>query len=181
MSTPGPSRHSIHDFCFFGPNGSLTPTGDLVIESRAWRERLFAQRAEPPASAYPPIMDKINDKVRRLYPGIGMGGGGGGMALNQLLVVMDGIDEPPMMRKFFTNRINTFLDAMFVIPRKVGPVSLRMRPPKPRAGADLLHRCLQRPDRACSTRHSRAPGRMGRHIWFRTPTKNDRRTSSTCT
>ena len=25
---PGPSRTSIHDFCFFGPNGSLTPTGD---------------------------------------------------------------------------------------------------------------------------------------------------------
>ena len=74
------------------------------------------------------------------------------MALNQLLVVMDGIDEPPMMRKFFTNRINTFLDAMFVVPRKVGPVRLRMRPPKPRAGADLLHRRLQRPDRACSTR-----------------------------
>src|ERR1700689_506396 len=35
---------TIHDLCFFGPSGSLTPTGDLVIESRAWRERLFAQR-----------------------------------------------------------------------------------------------------------------------------------------
>ena len=45
-----------------------------------------------------------------------MGGGHGGLALNQLLVVMDGIDEPPMMRKFFTNRLNTFLDAMFVVP-----------------------------------------------------------------
>ena len=45
---------------------------------------------------------------------------GGGMALNQLLVVMDGIDEPPLMRKLFTNRFNTFLDAMFVVPRKIG-------------------------------------------------------------
>ena len=42
--------------------------------------------------------------------------GTGGQALNQLLVVMDGIDEPPVVRKFLTNRINTFLDAMFVIP-----------------------------------------------------------------
>ena len=145
MSTS--ATNSIHDFCFYGPNGSLTPTGDIVIESRAWRERLFAERAEVPASAYPPIMDKINDKVRRFYPGMGMGGGGG-MALNQLLVVMDGIDEPPMMRKFFTNRINTFLDAMFVIPRKVGPVSAPDATPEAAPGADLLHRRLQRPDRA---------------------------------
>jgi len=67
-----------------------------VIESRAWRERLFTERADPPASTYPPIMDKINDKVRRFYPGNGHGRRGG-MALNQLLVVMDGIDEPPMI------------------------------------------------------------------------------------
>ena len=45
---------------------------------------------------------------------------GGGMALNQLLVQMDGVDEPPMMRKFMTNRINTFLDATYIVPRKVG-------------------------------------------------------------
>ena len=60
---------------FFGPNGSLTPTGDLVIESRAWRERLFAQRAEAPASGYPPSWTRSTSKVRRFYPGFGMGGG----------------------------------------------------------------------------------------------------------
>ncbi len=44
---------SFHDFCFYGPNGALTPTGDLVLETRAWRERLFADRAEPRAAPTP--------------------------------------------------------------------------------------------------------------------------------
>ena len=65
------------------------------------------------------------EKVRRFYPGFGMGGMGG-QALNQLLVVMDGIDEPPMLRKFITNRTNSFLDAVFVVPRKLGPIKLRL-------------------------------------------------------
>ena len=33
-----------------GPSGALTPDGDLMLETRAWRERLFAARAEPPRS-----------------------------------------------------------------------------------------------------------------------------------
>ena len=32
-----------------------------------------------------------------MIPGMG---GGGSLALNQLLVVMDGIDDPPLTRKF---------------------------------------------------------------------------------
>jgi cell division protease FtsH len=162
---------SIHDFCFYGPNGSLTPTGDIVIESRAWRERLFAERAEPPARVHPPILERINEKVRQYYPGFGMNTGG--MALNQLLVVMDGIDEPPMMRKFFTNRINTFLDAMFLIPSKVRRVSLRLPPPKPRAEQIYFIGACNVPIEQLDPALTRA-GRMGRHIWFRTPTKTDR-------
>src|SRR5438270_14085534 len=49
---------SVSDLCFFGPNGSLTPTGDLVIESRAWRERLFASRAESSRSGYATFVEK---------------------------------------------------------------------------------------------------------------------------
>jgi cell division protease FtsH len=107
-----------------------------------------------------------------MFPG--MGGMGGGLALNQLLVQMDGVDDPPFMRKFFTNRINTFLDATYVVPQRIGKRSMRLRPPKPRSeqiyfiGAtnvpiDVLDPALIR------------PGRMGRHIWFRTPTKDDRK------
>ena len=124
------------------------------------------------ASAYPPIMDRINDKVRRFYPGFGMGGTGG-MALNQLLVVMDGIDEPPMMRRMLTNRTNTLLDALYVVPRRIGKVSLRISRARVQAnniyfiGAcnvslDVLDPALTR------------PGRLGRHIRFRTPIKHDR-------
>ena len=33
--------------------GALTSTGDLVMETAAWREKLFAMRAEPRAPALP--------------------------------------------------------------------------------------------------------------------------------
>ena len=35
----------MEELCFFGGNGALTPTGDLILETRAWRERLFASAA----------------------------------------------------------------------------------------------------------------------------------------
>jgi ATP-dependent Zn protease len=110
-----------------------------------------------------------------VFPGGMMGGMmGGGMALNQLLVQMDGVDSPPMMRRFFTNRLNTFLDATYIIPPRAGPVPLRLRPPKPRSeqlyfiGATNVP--IDRLDPALIR-----PGRMGRHIWFRTPTADDRK------
>ena len=46
-----------------------------------------------------------------------MMGQGGGLALNQLLVVMDGIDDPPLMKRFRTRNFNTFLDALYIVPR----------------------------------------------------------------
>ena len=41
---------------------------------------------------------------------------GGGLALNQLLVVMDGIDNPPFMKRVFTNKTNAVLDAIYFVP-----------------------------------------------------------------
>ncbi len=117
----------------------------------------------------------MNERIQRLYPGFGgMGGGmGGGMALNQLLIVMDGIDEPPLVRKVLTNRINTFLDAMFVVPAKLGPLRLRLRTPKPRSEQIYFIGACNVPIEVLDPALTR-PGRMGRHIWFRTPTKDDR-------
>jgi cell division protease FtsH len=163
---------SIHDLCFFGPNGSITPSGDLVMESRAWREMLFASRAEAPQSAYEGFMGGVRDRVQRFMPGM-FGGGYGGQALNQLLVVMDGIDEPPAGRKFFTNRINTFLDAIFIVPSKIGHVSLRLAPPRVRPEQIYFIGACNVPIEVLDPALTR-PGRMGRHIWFRTPTKDDR-------
>ena len=173
IGATGAEADSIHDLCFFGPNGSITSSGDVVIESRAWREKLFAARAESTATGYATFTARVSEKVRGLYPGFGMGGGGGGMALNQLLIVMDGIDEPPMFRKFVTNRTNTFLDAMFVIPSKIGKLRLRLRPPRPRQEQIYFIGACNVPIQVLDPALTR-PGRMGRHIWFRTPTKDDR-------
>ncbi len=60
-------HESFHDYCFYGPNGALTPTGDLVLESRAWRDKLFATRAEAPRPMYPPAIQRISDSVRGYF------------------------------------------------------------------------------------------------------------------
>ena len=85
-----------------------------------------------------------------MFPG-GMGGPMGGMALNQLLVVMDGIDNPPFMRRVVTNRTNTLLDASFIVPRRIKGKSLRLPRASPAQGAGLLHRRHERPDPPRST------------------------------
>src|SRR5207237_6502239 len=73
-----------------------------------------------------------------------------------------------------TKGINVLLDAVYIGPRRIKKVRLRMPPPKPRkeqiyfigatnVSMDVLDPALTR------------PGRMGRHVWFRTPTKDDRK------
>ncbi|MGZ4200648.1 MAG: AAA family ATPase [Thermoleophilaceae bacterium] len=168
----GAAPGTIHDHLFFGPNGSITPTGDLVLETRAWRERVFAQRAPGPAVTMPPIYGKLDEIARLAFPGGMMGGGG--MALNQLLVQMDGIDDPPFFRRFFTNRFNTFLDALYIVPQRIGSVSLRLPKPKPLPHQIYFIGATNVPIEVLDPALIR-PGRMGRHIWFRTPTKDDRK------
>ena len=159
------------DLLFYGPMGSRDPSGDLIVETRAWRDRLFDSRAPQPlgVSGFQLRMASV---FNFMFPG-GMGGMGGGMALNQLLVVMDGIDNPPWMKRTFTSKLNTLLDATFIVPRSIGKVKLRMPAARPRndqiyfVGATNVP--IDRLDPALIR-----PGRMGRHVWFRTPTKDDR-------
>ncbi len=162
---------SLNELCFFGPNGSLTPTGDIVIESRQWREQLFAQRAESAGARNQGFLASVAKRVNVAFPGMGAMGYQG-QALNQLLVVMDGMGEPPVFRKFVTNRTNTFLDAMFVIPAKIGRLRLRIPTPKPRKEEIYFIGACNVPIQVLDPALTR-PGRMGRHIWFRTPTKDD--------
>jgi ATP-dependent Zn protease len=174
--TPNPTPYSpgsLHDHLFYGPMGALNPTGDMILETRAWRERLFASRHEPPAAGLPAFYAKLDSIMRQAFPGGGMFGGYG-MALNQLLVQMDGIDEPPFFRKFFTNRLNTFLDALYIVPQRIGSVKLRLPKPKPRNEQVYFIGATNVPIDALDPALIR-PGRMGRHIWFRTPTKRDRK------
>ncbi len=164
---------TVHDHLFYGPTGALTPDGDLVLETRAWRERMFELRAPQPRQVYPAFYSRAAGIVQHfMIPG--GGGQGGGLALNQLLVVMDGIDEPPLMKKWLTRKQNTFLDALYVIPQRLWRLRLRRRPPNPRPEQiyfiGACNVALEQLDPALTR-----PGRMGRHIYFRTPTWEDRR------
>ena len=116
------------------------------------------------------LQTRVASALNFMFPGMG---GMGQLALNQLLVVMDGIDNPPFTKRVLTSRFNTFLDATYVVPRRLGRSQLRLPPPGPRGdqiyfiGATNVP--LDRLDPALIR-----PGRMGRHVWFRTPTKQDR-------
>ncbi len=160
-------------FEFYGPFGAINPSGDLIHENAAWREHMFALRAPERQSPYPGWMTKVGNIVNQgIFPG--MMGGGGQLALNQLLVVMDGIDNPPFMRRFLTNRVNSFLDAVYVVPRRLGRVSLRLPRPRPLGAQIYFIGATNVPIENLDPALTR-PGRMGRHVWFRTPTKDDRK------
>jgi ATP-dependent Zn protease len=165
----GAGTVGIEELCFFGPNGALTPTGDLILETRAWRERLFTERRAVTGEG----RSAVGGIVNRIFPGGGMFGGGQ-LALNQLLVVMDGIGDPPFMRKTFTNRVNTFLDATYVVPQRIGSLSLRLRKPRPSGNQIYFIGACNAPLESLDPALVR-PGRMGRHVWFRTPTRDDRK------
>src|SRR3954463_13776304 len=72
----GNSRTREDDFMF----SAMEATGDVVIENRQWREKMFELRA-PERRAAPRWIERANQGV---FPGMGMGMGGG-LALNQLL------------------------------------------------------------------------------------------------
>jgi ATP-dependent Zn protease len=230
---------------FFGAWGATAPGGDQIVETREWRDWLFEQRAPERRSPYPSWYSGLAGRVNGVFDGQGMFpgmGGGGGMALNQLLVVMDGIDNPPFFRRVLTNKTNSFLDATYLVPRRVGrnvgaiigaavavfaflvlindlanvsgtvfvnfllasssfwnavfiaftlmllwagisftrralkEGTMLLRVPKAKPNDAQIYFIgatnvpLERLDPALIR-----PGRMGRHVWFRTPTKDDRK------
>jgi len=159
----------VHELLWYGPHGALNPSGDLVLESRRWRERLFAERAPEPRRPSG-VVAKANGVLTFMFPG---GMGGGSLALNQLLVVMDGIDNPPFFKKFFTSKTNTLLDGIYIVPRRLGRFSLRLPAARPRKEQIYFIGATNVPVDRLDPALTR-PGRMGRHVWFRTPTKQDR-------
>ena len=115
----------------------------------------------------------------------GMGGGGGGMGgffgggqlgLNTLLVMMDGVDNPGYFKQLGRRFVNISLDGLFV-PRQIGMngTRIKLRIPILRAPRYniLFVGATNRPqvlDEAVVR-----PGRFGRQIIFRMPTKEDRK------
>jgi ATP-dependent Zn protease len=162
------TQAQMEEHLFHGPWGALTSSGDLVLETRAWRERVFALRQETPLA--PSGAAAVGERIQNfMFPGMG-----GGMALNQLLVQMDGMDSPAVMKKWATKKFNTFLDASYFVPQTLFGKRMRLKPARPRPeqvyfiGATNVD--INELDPALIR-----PGRMGRHIWFRTPTVEDRK------
>jgi ATP-dependent Zn protease len=163
----GMRRHALGESHATFEEPTFEQSGDLVLETRAWREKQFALRA--PERCAP---SRLNQIVNQAVPG-GMFGGMGSMALNQLLVVMDGLDSPPLGRRIVTGSVNTMLDALYFIPSRWRGHSLRLPPPRPRPEQIYFIGATNVPIEQLDPALTR-PGRMGRHVWFRTPTKSDR-------
>src|ERR1700682_5337025 len=107
-----------------------------------------------------------------------MGGmfGGGQLGLNMLLVLMDGIDNPGMLVRQLRGLVNLTLDGLF-IPRVIGfnGTRLQLRIPALKAPKYniLFIGATTRPpvmDEALTR-----PGRFGRQIVFRLPSREDRK------
>jgi len=174
VGTMQPLLSDLEQQQFYGPWGSFSASGDLICETREWREQLFASRAPGFVPVLPPALAAFYGRINNFIGGIGgMGGMGGGMALNQLLIQMDGVDEPKFWSKFWTNRINNLLDATYLVPRTLFGRSLRKKSPKPRPEQIYFIGATNVPIDNLDPALIR-PGRMGRHVWFRTPTKDDR-------
>ncbi|WP_445150105.1 AAA family ATPase [Baekduia sp. Peel2402] len=158
---------------YYGPWGAVSASGDMVMENAAWRDHLFASRAPGVVPVLPPALARMYGRINDFIVPGGMGGAGGGMALNQLLIQMDGVDEPKFWAKFWTNRINNIVDASYFVPRRLFGRSLRLPSPKPRPEQIYFIGATNVPIDRLDPALIR-PGRMGRHVWFRTPTKDDR-------
>jgi ATP-dependent Zn protease len=110
-------------------------------------------------------------------PGMGgMMGGGGQMGLNMLLVLMDGVDNPGFFKKIFRRFVNVTLDGLF-LPREIrvngSRLSLRVPQLRPPRYNLFFIGATNRPsvlDEAVTR-----PGRFGRTITFRMPTREDRK------
>ena len=95
---------------------------------------------------------------------MGMFSGGGMMALNMLLVVMDGLDSPGFAKRTARKLVNNLAAALY-LPLHVGP----LKPPKHNI---FFLAATNRPevlDEAITR-----PGRFGRRISFKMPDQTDR-------
>jgi ATP-dependent Zn protease len=154
----------------YGPRGALTASGDVIIETRDWREHMGRMMSE----AERPVVRRgpISSMARAVVPGM-FGGGQGSGALNQLLVVMDGVDNPPFLKRMSTRFVNTLLDASYVVPQRIWKLGLRLPRPKPRNDQVFFIGATNVPLNVLDPALTRA-GRMGRQVRFRIPNKLDR-------
>jgi len=106
----------------------------------------------------------------------GMMGGGGGMALNTLLVQMDGVDQPGFIKRGMRRLVNVCLDGLF-LPREVRLNSFRIPMRIPPLAAPRYNILFMGATNRASVLDEALtrPGRFGRTITFRMPTREDRK------
>jgi ATP-dependent Zn protease len=125
------------------------------------------------------------DALGNRRAGMGGGGGVGGMGgmfggfqlgLNTLLVLMDGVDNPGFLKKSFRRAVNLTLDGLF-LPREIrvngSRLALRVPPLRPPRYNLFFMGATNRP--AVLDEAVTRPGRFGRTITFRMPTREDRK------
>ena len=166
--TPLPARR-FEELAFYGPWGSVSAGGDLILETRAWRDRLFTARAPEPRSTFlrPPDRNREPDADARRD-------GRRRPARAQPAARGDGRDRQPALHE------EVHQEPLQHVPRR------DLRGPAPGRQALSSHAAAEpRSEQIYFIGASNVPiesldpalirpGRLGRHVWFRTPTKHDR-------
>ncbi|MEY2571374.1 MAG: cell division protease FtsH, partial [Acidimicrobiaceae bacterium] len=167
----GASIEPVHpEMPMFGARGARTASGDVIIESREWRDYVGSQMVDADRTVV--RRGPLSTIARAVVPGM-FGGGQGSGALNQLLVVMDGVDNPPFLKRMSTRLVNTLPDASYVLPQRILKIRLRLPRPKPRNDQVFFIGATNVPLNVLDPALTRA-GRMGRQVRFRIPNKVDR-------
>jgi ATP-dependent Zn protease len=126
--------------------------------------------------------DALGNRRGGMGGGPGMGGLGGmfggqsQLGLNALLVQMDGVDKPGFVKKLFRRMLNVTLDGLF-IPREIGSNGSRLKlriPPLAAPRYNLFFMGATNRPQVLDEAVTR-PGRFGRQITFRMPTRESRK------
>jgi ATP-dependent Zn protease len=86
---------------------------------------------------------------------------------------MDGVDNPPFLKRMSTRLVNTVMDASYIVPQRIWKIRLRLPRPKPRNDQVFFIGATNVPLEVLDPALTRA-GRMGRQVRFRIPNKVDR-------
>ena len=144
-----------------------TSSSSPASGASTWSRRADAER---PVVRRGPIS---NIGRRAVVPGM-FGGGQGSGALNQLLVVMDGVDNPPFLKRMGTRLVNTLADAL--VRRSAAHLEGAAAARRGRSRATTRSSSSAPPtcrSNVLDPALTRA-GRMGRQVQFRIPNKVDR-------
>ena len=159
---------------FYGRFGAINPSGDLICENEAWREWMFRQRAPEPRSPYPGWYNRLGEHRQ---PGHLPGDGRHGRpARAQPAARDDGRRRQPAVHgRVYTRTRSTRSSTRSTSSRGASArfrCACRHRGP---LGAQIYFiGATNVPLEALDPALTR-PGRMGRHVHFRTPTKDDRK------